>query len=73
MNPALLAFTVITCARYAVVALTVFAAWRLESGIFLFVALLIALLGGYGYTNDDPTVCPKCGHVIAPDNPKSID
>lgn len=63
MFPSLQAFVIINCVRYAVVALTVYAAWRLRSGSFLFVALLIALLGGYSF-HSSPDVCPKCGHVI---------
>lgn len=64
MKSELEAFVVITCARYAVVALTVFAAWMTDSGAFLLVALLIALLGGYSYETPKPTVCPHCGHII---------
>lgn len=63
MSPSLKVFMVITCARYAVVALTVYAAWTLDSGAFLLVALLIALFGGYDFRSR-PDVCPKCGHVI---------
>lgn len=63
MSPSLQAFVIINCVRYAVVALTVYAAWSLRSGSFLFVALLIALLGGYSF-HSSPDVCPKCGHVI---------
>lgn len=64
MSPELEAFVIVTCARYAVVALTVLAAWKLNSGAFLLVALLIALLGGYSYETPKPTVCPHCGHII---------
>lgn len=63
MSPSLQAFVIINCVRYAVVALTVYAAWTLDSGAFLLVALLIALFGGYNFSSR-PDVCPKCGHVI---------
>lgn len=64
MKPELEAFVIVTCAHHAVVALTVLAAWKLDSGFFLLVALLIAILGGHSYERPVPKVCPKCGHVI---------
>ena len=64
MAPELKAFVVVTCAHHAVVGLTVFAAWILDSGAFLLVALLLAILGGYEYERPAPKVCPKCGHII---------
>lgn len=64
MRPELEAFVIVTCAHQAVVALTVLAAWKLDSGVFLLVALLIALLGGYSYETPSPKECPHCGHVI---------
>ena len=63
MKPLVRAYVIINCARYAVVALTMFAAWQLDSGGFLFAAVAIALFGGSSYSSR-PDACPKCGHII---------
>lgn len=63
MHPSLHAFVIVTCARYAVVAIMTYAAWRYNSGGWLSVALLLAFFGGCN-CHASPDVCPKCGHVI---------
>lgn len=66
MKPELRAYTIINCARYALVAFMVYWAAKLNSGLFLFAAVCVALLGG-SRTSSHPDVCPKCGAIIKPD------
>ena len=67
MKPILRAYVIINCARYAVVALGIYAALLSDSEGFLFGAVAIALFGGSSF-HSSPDVCPKCGHVIKPDD-----
>lgn len=64
-------FLIVTCAKYAVVALAIYAAWQSGNGSFLAVALVIALFCGCRI-KDGPDHCPKCGHVLE-DNTKEDD
>lgn len=66
MKPELRAYTIINCARYALVGFVVYWAARLNSGMFLATAATIAIFCGSSVSHS-PDVCPKCGAIIKPD------